>query len=259
MFQRDANFKIPLSKTFEIKGSDDVLATNPKIFLEKKKFRADYLSMQSVERTLAIYKIAGGQNVIATFERLRREIEDLQYLGVYKQRTGASPIVWFDASENDRAGHGSISFMVNGKKKGYRVKLSQNNRPPSTLGSHIHMGQYIKLEVNAKVAEPVRLQDIFCRSLLSGELFIDFLIEKLIPELEKGENVTTQISNTFRRPPGSAPSVGRTMPGQYFRNRGPPPASMNFRQPAGSGRDNHGGGNRSGAPRNQRRNWRDVN
>ncbi|CAI2348996.1 unnamed protein product [Caenorhabditis sp. 36 PRJEB53466] len=187
VFERKLATKLDLSKIIHNMSTNDGVDSERKSWLELKKFRLSFLALQDAARTERLYQDADGRNVLATFERIRREIEDIQYLSMLKPRLRVQPVVSYNRSSSHKTRGGKIEFTTR-KNRMVTVVLTLKDQPlpASQAFSNSKRSQLIKLEVNVKFSPEngARLKEQFNQALHAGKLFLDFITDCLWPILD---------------------------------------------------------------------------
>ncbi|KAF1761972.1 hypothetical protein GCK72_010232 [Caenorhabditis remanei] len=183
-FERPPNFKVPLSKTMEmVTVKEDLLHRNPKAFLDYELFKLRVLTNVDVDHTEVLYSVADGKNVLATFEKLKREVQDLQFADACGPKLKLTPVAsYFDCVGSMK--FSEIKFIT--KKENFKpveIHLSLQDQPKSVLSSKASTGKAIRLKIAKKVPSCTRLKDSFSQFMNGGGLLIDFITLSLWPAL----------------------------------------------------------------------------
>lgn len=185
-FERPKNFKIPLSKSLDIVNlDDDVLRKYSRSILEKKKFQTQVLSHQDSAGTEMAYHVAEGKNVLATFEKLKREVMDIHFASLCQnEEMRFTPVVSYECKcDNEES---EIKFITRPNKcRTVNIVLKLVQQPKSVLYPNKPVGKFIRISVGKKIPPTEKIKESFDQFMNSGGLLIDFIIDTIHPVLLK--------------------------------------------------------------------------
>lgn len=189
-FERSENFKISLSKSVDVLSStSDLLKGNKHNFLLKEKFKLEALVNQDPEQTDYVYKTARGQNVSATFEKLHREVLDLQFASAFLPRLNFAPVIESSAKSGPWNSEREVSFKTNKDRRRLKIKLIISSRPKSVVFPDAIPPKFIQFKLSKKIPASLKLKDAFDQFMNGGGLLVDFIMDSIWPAMIKTDEM----------------------------------------------------------------------
>lgn len=187
-YERPKDIKIELVKSMTILSEeDDVLRKYSRSLLEQKKFRTQVLSHQDPAGTEMAYHAAGGRNVLASFEKLKKEVMDIHFASLCQDKEmRIVPVLSYECKSSNS--ESEIKFLSQHCKAKVNIVLELLKQPKSILSPSKPAGHFIRISVGKKIPTTEKLKESFDQFMNSGGLLIDFIFDTLWPILHKVKN-----------------------------------------------------------------------
>uniref|UniRef100_A0A1I7U537 Uncharacterized protein n=1 Tax=Caenorhabditis tropicalis TaxID=1561998 RepID=A0A1I7U537_9PELO len=186
-FERKNDFKISLANTMQIMNrQDDLLKTHRQAYFHTEKFKTEFLMNQCPEKTELIYKLAKSATVFGTFEKLKREIMDIQLANRFKTSKRRNPVVSYEITSHCSRRPDIFKFAVQlDLNEKVNVILKMGEQPKSAVFPDHPRNKYIQICIGRKIPASEKLKEAFNQIMNNGGHMIEFITDSLLPSLFK--------------------------------------------------------------------------
>lgn len=187
-YERPKTFKISLSKVVDVLSEkNDKLKTNKKEYLRNEMFKLEALVNQNPEHTEFLYKSAKGQNVTATFEKLHREVMDLQFAASFTPSLAIAPVVFSVPAITPSCQE--IVFETRRYSQHVKIHLKLSSQPKSIVFPNAAPAKVIRMGIDRKIPGSIKLKDSFEQFMNGGGLLVHFIMDSLWPAIMQAKEL----------------------------------------------------------------------